>query len=135
MRTRYKTFQEFIAQIRIVKRNSGGILITCNLKRYKVVESRCPLWNSDNTQHSFLVRCYIDEILRKKCLSEKIQRMTGVELIGKRFTYKRETCIVVNTYPVVDKNSGELETAIVVMSITNSFRYDPFKLLKSEIQL
>jgi len=138
MRTRYYTFEEFLKHITIVSRAHKGIhgvMIVCKLKRYVLIKTEFPLWNSKFTRRSYLAKLYIAEVLRKKNVSLKIARIPGYELLGRRCTRRGDTLIICGHWDVVDTDTGELDTQLLVQNTTNKFRGDLYYILKSEVQL
>ena len=71
MRTRYKTYGEFLKAITIVHRKEGGVKIICSLKRFVLIECNFKPWKTDQTKKTFLARVYIDEVLKKVKLYER----------------------------------------------------------------
>lgn len=131
MRSRYKTFAEFKKQITIARRLFGGRLIVCNLDAATkvLVKSSGDLWNSKRTKKSFLVKLYIDEVLKKKELSPLIRRISGYEFLGLRMQYKKDTVVVADAWEVVHTGTGEVGMELLVASITNPFRTQPYKIV------
>lgn len=135
MRLRYKTYLEFAQQIKIVNRIFGGRTIVCSLNDAVVLKTPTKPWNSPQTRKSFLVKLYIEQVLQKINVSEKISRMPGYELLGKRFKRNGDTLIIVSSVEVVDTSTGEVDEELLVKNITNPFRLSPFKILKSKCGL
>ncbi len=128
MRTRFKTFSEFTKQITIARRLFGGRLIVCKVNKTVLIKGP-DLWNSERTKKSFLVKLYIDEVLKKKEISPKIRRISNYELLGLRMQYKRDTVVVADAWEVVDAATGEVGMQLLVASITNPFRTQPYKIV------
>lgn len=129
MRTRYKTFAEFKKQITIARRLLGGRLIVCKRGKTVLIKSRADLWNSERTKKSYLVKLYIDEVLKKKEISPLIRRISGYEFLGLRMQYKKDTVVVADAWEVVDTATGEVCMQLLVSNLTNKFITQPYKIV------
>lgn len=135
MRTRYKTYGEFLKGITIVHRKDGGVKVICRCKRYVLASMDMLPWNTKKTRTSFLVRLYINEVLRRINVSPKIERIEKFVLLGTRCLIGGDLCIIVNAYQVVDAETGEVDDQLLAFNVGNPFRTAPFKILKSKVKL
>lgn len=129
MKSRYKTYIEFLEQTKVVHRPGGGIKIFCEKNISMILESRFKPWNSPETKHSFLVKLYIREVLWKQELSKKIARIEGFEWLGKRVVYKKHLSVVCDTGEVVDPETGEI---LLGFRISNDARSHPYLVTQIE---
>lgn len=133
MTTRPKTFNEFVKAITIVYNASSGCKITCNLKRYVLVECRVKPWNSVSTRRTFLINMYIREVLLKTNIPKCIRRPAGYELLGKRCLWRDQVVTVCAWVELVNPQTGE-----VTKELTLAGRWHtpvPFKAMENEVQL
>lgn len=132
MRSRYKTYAEFVKRIAIGRTQEKGFVVFCSLKKYKIVESKTQLWNTEDTKKTFLARLYVNEILRKLNLSKIIQRINGYELLGRRCMYNDKLCIICGWQQMVNTETGETKLQV---TLVNDIRNTPFKIFIDQIQL
>lgn len=126
MKTRYKTFAEFMKTSKIAYDNKE-VIIAC--LRTVLYRGQRP-WNSPQTRKSFLAKLYIKHVLQRKNISLLVQRIEGYELLGKRFIYKRHEVIVCSTQEMVDTDTGEI---LIMAILVADHRPQPFKLLLKEL--
>lgn len=132
MRSRLKTFDEFLKKARIIYRDDcTGVIITC--MNNVLVRTTIRPWNTKATKHTFLAKIYIEEVLKKRALPDNIMRVPGFELLGKRCTFKDNTVIICSTREIVDTETGEMITKATVVSESNQYRTQPFIVNLNEI--
>jgi hypothetical protein len=130
MKARYKTFSEFMKDIKIAH-EPPDVLIVC---RNHILYRGAKPWNSQRTRKTFLARIYIKEVLQKKDVSKLIKRIEGYELLGKRCLHNDFLAIICGTQEVVNTETGEMQIMATVVSV-NAYRNDPFKVLLNQLQL
>lgn len=137
MKTRLKTYKEFLAGIIMVNTTDKGVKFVCKKKNYVMLHAQVKPWNTVATKKSFLVRLYIKEIVQKINPSKKIARIKDFELLGGRCAYNGRTMIVCDKYEGVDPETGNMDTVLVVVHLSRTAfdRSDPFLLLQSQIDL
>ena len=132
MKSRYKTYKEFIESITLVHDQQTGYKIICNLKSYVVVQSKVKPWNTPETRKSFLVKLYITQVLQKHTMSKRFPRIEGYELLGRRCMYNDYICIVCDSVELVHRETGEVKNQLTLFGDNRS---NPFKVLINQVQL
>ena len=133
MKTRLKTYGEFMKAITIVQGVHGGVKLICNKPyQYVLLETHVKPWNSKETRKSFLVRLYIKNIIWKMNVSKFIQRIEGFELLGRRVMHGEQVAVIVNAQEGVNQETGE---AVTMLTITTMHSTTPIKILSTLIQL
>ena len=126
MRSRYRTFGEFMAGITIVNGETGGVKIICSLKNYVLVETKVKPWISPATRKAYLVKLYFKLILQHIALSKKIQRIIGYEMLGRRVFYQEQVAIIADAVEVVDQDSGEMTYKLRIFTDWNKPTFTTF---------
>jgi hypothetical protein len=107
MKTRYKTFGEFLRDTYVAHNDAGGVKIICRKKPMVVKEYGFTPWKTKHSKTWHLVLVYIKTVLVEYELSNKIKRIPEYELLGKRCTYKGIMHVIANSWDGSHKETGE----------------------------
>lgn len=131
MRTRYKLFHEFSNEIKIAYRTANGgkgVAIVC--RKNILLSTKFKPWNTQETKRTLLIKLYIETVLAKINVSEKISRMPGCEWVGRRVQYKNKLSIVVDAKEMVDIDTGEI---VQKLWLWNDLRTVPFSITEDQL--
>ena len=133
MKLRPKIFSEFMLGIQIAYPHGGGVKIICKLKSYVLVDTKHKPWNTPDTRRTFLANLYIKEVLLKLNISNKIKRIKGFELLGKKCFYREELLTICSWKEMVDKETGEMTKQLTLAG--RFLTPTPLKVFINEVQL
>ncbi|MBP8982243.1 MAG: hypothetical protein KBG19_04330 [Bacteroidales bacterium] len=136
MKSRFKTYSEFVSAIKIVYRSNNGVKIFCMVKgkEYVMLEIKYKPWNSELTRNSFLARMYIKEILSKHTIGKHIKRKDGYELLGHRCLHMDRIYIICGSEEFVNTQTGELTQKLLIVNAAAAHER-PIKIFINQVQL